>query len=734
MSCAVAVAGEVAPAQEADARAAALLQQMTQDEKVQLVHGHGWNSSPIGAIGFVKGVARLGIPDINYLDSTAGPHIKDKNATPLPSPIGIAASWNPALAFDVGRHIAIELRTLGFNAGLGGGINLTREPRNGRTFEYLGEDPLLAGKMLAARLKGNNTLPVLGVAKHFALNDQETNRFTANAIVDERVLREYYLLPFEIAVKEGQPTSVMCSYNAVNGEKSCENRHLVTDILKGEWAFPGYVQSDWALAVSDTERSANAGIDEEQPGSQNDDKPDAYGLATFFNQKLGRAVAAGRVPQSRLDDMVVRKLRALYRAGLMDAPQPAIGSIDVAAGDSMALRAAQESIVLLKNDNRGAPVLPLDRSRLKSIAVIGGHADVAVISGGGSGQVPPRGADPVTCRTPGANALTIPLCANWYASSPLAAIRAKLPAGKVTFSSGEDRQAAVDSAAGADVAIIFATQFVSEQMDLKTLALPSDVTDKANQAYDQVALIEAVAAKAKRVVVVLENGTAVTMPWAPKANAIVTAWYPGIKGGEAIADILFGDVNPSGRLPLSFPNDESELAQPTATRAGPMPMPGAKQPAKLIPYPHDEGLLVGYRRYDALKRKPLFAFGHGLSYTRFTYSGLKIAPQASGDVEVSFTLANTGSRAGAEVAQIYAALPTAVGEPKRLIGWEKVTLAPGERRRVSTTVSAARFGIWQGGWSVPAGSARVMVGGSSEGQGALSGKLDLTARRLPGGA
>lgn len=693
---------------------------MTQAEKLQLVHGGGWDSSSIGAIGHVNGIARLGIPDIDYLDSTAGPNAPGKNPTPLPNPLALAASWDPLLAHDYGKHVATELRTLGFSGALGGGINLSREPRNGRTFEYQGEDPVLAGTMLAARIRGNNELPMLATAKHFAMNDQETNRFTSDSVIAERPLRELYLRAFEIAVKEGRPAMVMCAYNKVNGEKSCENHKLLTDILKGEWQFPGYVQGDWALSITDSVRAANAGTDEEQPGSLNDDKPDKFGLNTFFNQKLGRAVEAGQVSQARLDDMVLRKLRMLYRSGIMaDPPKPG-GIIDQAAGDRFALRVAQESIVLLKNDaGTAAPVLPLDRSKVKSVVVIGGHADVGVISGGGSGSVPPRDGNAVECRTPGANVLTIPLCANWYRSSPLSALRAKLPQANVTYFSGEDLNAAAAAAGQADVAILFATQHMMEQVDLASLALPDGKADPANQAYDQGALILAVAAKAKRVVIVLENGTAVTMPWANKVNAIVEAWYPGVKGGEAIADVLVGDVNPSGKLPLTFPNDENELAQrnisATQTRVA-----------------HAEGLRMGYRYYDTLGTAPLFPFGHGLSYTQFAYSGLQVTQQASGEVKVRFTLTNTGARTGAEVAQVYAAMPASADEPpKRLVAWQKVTLAAHTSRVVSMTVPPARFAIWQDRWVIPAGNASLLVGGSSRAPRFLKRSLLLKATKLP---
>lgn len=688
----------------ADRAAEAMLNRMTQEEKLQLVHGGGWDSSPIGAIGHIRGVPRLGIPNIDYLDSTAGPNAKDKNATPLPNPLALAASWDRGLAEAYGTHIATELRVLGFSGALGGGINLAREPRNGRTFEYQGEDPVLAGEMLAARIRGNNRLPMLTTAKHFIMNDQETNRFTSNSVIGERPFRELYLRAFEIAVKEGRPASVMCAYNLVNGVKSCENRLILTDILKGEWGFKGFVQGDWALSITDTARAANAGTDEEQPGSTDNGKPDKYGLPTFFNQKLGKAVADGRVPQSRLDDMVRRKLRMLYLSGIMASPPHPGGTIDTVAGDRLALKVAQESIVLLKNDGAAvgtAPVLPLDRTALSSIAVIGGHADKGVISGGGSGSVPPRDGNAVECRTPGANVLTIPLCANWYRSSPLTAIRNKVPQATVTYLDGDNPAAAADAAARADVAIVFATQFLLEQVDLKSLALPDGKSDPANQFYDQEALIAAVAAKAKRTVVVLENGTAVLMPWAGKVNAIVDAWYPGVKGGDAIADVLFGDVNPSGKLPLTFPNDESELPQP-------------RIPEKEMRILHEEGLNMGYRRYDALKTAPLFAFGHGLSYTKFTYSGLTAKQLPSGAVRVRFTLRNAGSRAGAEVAQIYAAMPAAANEPpQRLVGWQKVTLTPGARRTVSLTIPTDRFTIWSGGWRVPAGEGRIIVGGSS---------------------
>lgn len=700
----------------ANTRAEALLEKMTQEEKLLLVHGAGWGASPIGGIGYVAGIPRLRIPAISYLDSAAGPNIK--GATPLPSPLALAASWDVDLSVAVGGHVARELRTLGFAGGLGGGINLIREPRNGRSFEYLGEDPVLAGEMLAGRIRGTRVVPMLAVAKHFALNDQETDRFAVNAVIQDRPLRELYLRAFEIAVIEGRPDIVMCAYNQVNGEKSCENKHLITDILKREWGFPGYVQSDWSLAINDTVKAAVAGTDEEQPGSLNDDKPDQFGLSSKFNQSLARAVQHGSVAQSRLDDMVLRKLRMLYRSGLMDSPPAAPGRIDESAGDQFALRVAQDSIVLLKNDVGAdrAPVLPFTRGGLGSVAVIGGHADAGVISGGGSAQVPPRHGEVVACRTPGANILTIPACANWYASSPLAAMRAKSPGTKFIYSSGDDLNEAIAAAEKADVAVVFATQYVMEQRDLPSLSLPDNRTDPANQGYDQNALIEAVAARAKRTVVVLETGTAVTMPWLSKVNAVLEAWYPGNRGGQAIADVLFGDVDPSGKLPLTFPNSEKELPQAQIT------------PSRVV---YDEGLLMGYRRYDALRTKPLFAFGHGLSYTRFAFSAPQVRKGGNGDITVRFRMTNVGKRAGAEVAQVYAALPASAGDtPKRLVAFTKVNLRPNEARQIEISIPAARLAVWKDGWEVPEGETKIFVGGSSDLRDAKTAPILLQALRL----
>lgn len=700
--------GDDAPT--ADQQAVALLAKMTLDEKIQLVHGAGYGVSPIGGAGIVKGIPRLGIPDITSADSAGGVNVEGVNATPYPAPIALAASWDPSLAHDYGASIATELRALGFVEGLGGGVNLAREPRNGRTFEYMGEDPVLAGHLVAQRTLGTQSQKVIATIKHYAGNEQETNRWSgSNSVIDERTLRELYLLPFEIGVKDGAPGNVMCAYNLVNGLQACESPYLLTDVLKTEWGFKGIVQSDWFFAVTNTVRAANAGLDEEQAGSTDDYTAATLGSfslpVTYFNQKLKAAVQAGTVPLARLDDMVLRKLRTLYASGVMASPPTAGGTINQTVGNALAQKVAEQSMVLLKNavaSGDTASVLPLNASAAQTIVVIGGHADAGVISGGGSGAVPARDGNAVTCLVPGSGLFST--CATWYKSAPLAAIRAIAPNATITYLDGSDATAAATAAAAADVAIVFATQWQTEGQDLPNLSLPNNAADPANQAYDQNALITAVAAAAKRSVVVLETGTAVTMPWLANVNAVVEAWYPGVQGGPAIANVLFGAVNPSGKLPLSFPRTESDLPQT------------AISPTDLT-VNYSEGLKMGYRWYDAQNITPLFPFGHGLSYTSYSYSGISTTSNSDGSVTVSFTLKNTGARAGAEVAQVYAGLPSSAGEPpKRLVAWQKVPLAAGESKAVSITVKPERLSIWNATthrWQTPSGSYTFVVGGSS---------------------
>ncbi|WP_028534076.1 beta-glucosidase family protein [Paludibacterium yongneupense] len=714
----------------ADAQAATWVRQMTLDEKIQLVHGAGMGVSPVGGASYIPGIPRLGIPALASADSAGGVgglNVPDSKATQFPAPLALAASWNPELAHAYGRQIALELRALGFGEGLGGGIDLAREPRNGRTFEYMGEDPVLAGLLSAARTRGTQEQNVIATVKHFAANDQETKRFTSNSIIDERTLRELSLLPFEIAVKDGGVGNVMCSYNLLNGIKACQNPYLLTDTLKNEWGFKGTVQSDWIAAVNDTVPAVMAGLDEEEPGSS-DDNAVIYGVHSHFNQWLKAAVQSGQVPMSRLDDMVARKLRTLVKFGIVANPPKAGGTIDVSAARALAQKVAEQSMVLLKNHQAA---LPLDPGAAQTIVLIGGHADVGVMAGGGSGGsgvqssgAAPSANNPVACLEPKSSIGDMHMmtgCATYFTSSPLAAFKARAPKANISYVDGHDAAAAANAAAKADVAIVFATQWTSEDMDLPSLALPNAKTDPANQSYDQEALIRAVAAKSKRTIVVLENGSAVTMPWLTQVSAVLDAWYPGMEGGPALARVLFGDVNPSGKLPLTFPKAETDLPQKQISTTS-------------LDVVYKEGLQMGYRWYDARKIEPLFAFGYGLSYTRFAYSGIKSHTDAQGRVTVSFTLKNTGDRAGAEVAQVYAALPASAGEPpKRLVGWKKVELAAGLAQRIDIDIAPQRLAIWNvhtHQWQLPAGRYGFEVGGSSRAVEPLLTETRLTGSML----
>ncbi|MGC3029144.1 glycoside hydrolase family 3 C-terminal domain-containing protein [Burkholderia sp. DN3021] len=722
-------AGPVAPADPdaaADQRAASLVAQLTTDEKLQLVHGTGMPALDLGGpfpadalngASYIPGVPRLGIPGVSSADSAGGVNVKNARVTALPAPVALAATWDPALAGTYGKRIALELRALGFAEGLGGGVNLAREPRNGRTFEYMGEDPVLAGTLSAARTQATQAQKVIATIKHFAFNDQETNRMTVDSIVDERTMREAELLAFEIGVKDGRPGNVMCSYNKLNGVYACENPYLLTTVLKNEWGFKGVVQSDWG-ATHSTVAAVQAGLDEEQPGAADDGNAP---LGSYFNTKLRAALQAGSVSVARLNDMVQRRLRTLIRIGVMDAPPKAGGAIDEAAGNADALAIARQSAVLLKNaaaPGDAQPVLPLAAGVLKSVVVIGGRADVGVLSGGGSGAVPAIDGNAVTtCQQPAGTLFGG--CATWYKSAPLAAIRAKAPNASVSYLDGTDANAAATAAAQADVAIVFATQWQTEGLDLASLSLPDAKADPYNQQYDQNALISAVAAKAKRTIVVLENGSPVLMPWLANVHGVLDAWYPGVQGGQAIADLLFGDANPSGRLPLTFPKQEADLPQRAID-------PASQQSV------YAEGLAYGYRWFDAKGIEPLFPFGYGLSYTTYALSGMTTRADASGNVTVGVTVTNTGARAGVQTVQIYAALPSSLGEPpKRLVGWTKVALQPGEVRTVSVVVPAQRFATWDVGthaWRVSAGSYTLTAAASSRDPQALSQSVSLAAR------
>jgi beta-glucosidase len=690
-----------------DDRAALVLKEMTIDEKVSLLHGTGMKGlspmSPLaiysnGGAGYVVGIPRLGIPAIQMSDAAYGVRSSGENgrySTALPSNLGAAASWDPDAAYAYGALIGRELRDQGYNMSLGGGVNLAREPRNGRTFEYMGEDPILAGRMVASLIRGTQAQHVIGDIKHYAVNDQESGRKAINVNIDKRSMRESDLLAFEIGVHEANPAAVMCSYNRVNGDYACENKYLLTDVLKKDWNFPGFVLSDWQGTHSTVKASA-AGLDHEEPGE------------IFFGPAMKEAVQSGRVPMAELDEHVRRILRSMFASGVIDDP-PQKGVVDVLGGLEVSRKVEEQSIVLLKNEHNQ---LPLGGSRaVNSIALIGAHADVGMVSGGGSAQVDPPGGNAILPRGKGQTRWMEPV---WFPTSPLKAIRAKTPGAKVQFDPGTDDSSAAALAKTADVAIVFAYQWESEEMDLPSLALP-DHQDE---------LIAAVAAANPHTIVVLETGSPVTMPWVAQVSAIVEAWYSGSAGAEALANVIFGEVNPTAKLPITFPKSDADLPHNSVVQPPRESIPGGdpdswKQIAAGLPafqITYDEGLKVGYKWYDAEHKQVLFPFGYGLSYSTYSYSNLQVTSGTK--VRLSFTVTNTSKQAGAEIAEVYATLPAAAAEPpKRLVGWNKVKLAPAESKEVVLEIDPlylSIFNVDQNAWQLVPGDYTFMVGGSSQ--------------------
>ncbi len=691
----------------ADERASMVLKEMTLDEKISLLHGTGMEGlspmSPLaihsnGGAGYTVGIPRLGIPAIQMSDAAYGVRMSGENgrySTALPSCVAGAATWDALGGYEYGALIGRELRAQGYNMSLGGGVNLTREPRNGRTFEYMGEDPVLAGKMVASVIKGLQAQHVIGDIKHYALNDQESGRNSVNVNIDERSARESDLLAFEIGIQESDAAAVMCSYNRVNGDYACENKYLLNDVLRKDWKFKGFVLTDWGGAHSVAKASA-AGLDHEQPGW------------IFYGDELKKDVESGKVPKTELDDHVRRILRAMFATGVVDDQTPR-GVVDVVGGLEVARKIEEQSIVLLKND--GAQ-LPLDTSKVHTIAVIGQHADVGMISGGGSAQVDPPGGNAILPPGKGQTRWLEPV---WFPTSPLKSVRAKAAGATVEFNSGADAAAAAALAKNSDVAIVFAYQWESEDMDLPSLSLPEHQDD----------LIAKVAAANPHTIVVLETGGPVTMSWVGQVSAILEAWYAGSGGSDAVANVLFGNVNPSGKLPLTFPRSEADLPHPTVVQPPPDSRANYQKPevwkeiaAGLKPFQitYDEGVKVGYKWYDAEKKPVLFAFGHGLSYTTYSYSNLRVT--AGKTPQVAFTVTNTGNRAGAEVGEVYASLPASAAEPpKRLVGWSKVQLNAGESKEVTVDVDPKYLSIYnveQHGWQLIPGEYSFMVGGSSQ--------------------
>jgi beta-glucosidase len=690
-----------------DERADMVLKEMTLDEKLQLVHGTGWGAlregdpvparSNLGA-SYVPGIERLGIPDINMADSAVGVRmaaVQSRYATLLPSTLGAASSWDPKGAYLYGSVIGRELRAQGFNMSIGGGVDITREPRNGRNFEYAGEDPVLAGTLTGNLMKGLQAQQIMGDIKHYAFNDQETGRDILSANIDKKAARESDLLAFQISIGIAEPAGVMCAYNRVNGDYSCENDYLLNQVLKKDFGFKGWVLSDWGGTHS-TVKAALAGLDQEMPED------------IYFGAALKEAIEKGEVPQSRLDDMAHRILRSMFATGVVDNPPMPRSVVDPFRGLEDAQHIAEESIVLLKNSGN---LLPLRAPR--SIALIGSHADVGVLSGGGSAQVDPPGGNTADPHPGGAHwGETV-----YFPSSPLKYIRAHAPNAKIEFNEGSDTAAAVALAKSSEVAIVFVHQPMHEGMDARTLSLPDN----------QDALVSAVAAANPHTIVVLETGGPVTMPWADEVKGILESWYPGIGGGQAIANLLFGDVNPSAKLPVTFAKRDADLPHPEIAGIdlknrpiqSPTVMAGKRimhTEMRLPPFDvnYTEGAKVGYKWYESQHIRPLFAFGYGLSYTSYKYSALKVDSEGH---EVTFNVKNVGGRPGTEIAEVYAALPEAAGESyKRLVAFDRIALAPGESKTVTLKIDPlylSVFNVEKDGWDLLPGEYKILAGSSS---------------------
>ncbi|MGD0463493.1 MAG: glycoside hydrolase family 3 C-terminal domain-containing protein [Tepidisphaeraceae bacterium] len=672
-------------AQSVENRIDQLLSQMTLEEKIALVHGDSRFAT--------AGVPRLGIPRLWMSDGPQGVREdveandwrpagrNDDFSTWLPADLSLAATFDPDLAHEYGAVIGQEAKARGKHIMLGPSLNIQRTPLNGRNFEYMGEDPWLTSRMAVGFIRGEQGEGVASCAKHFAANNQETDRGTIDVEMDERTLREIYLPAFRASVQEAGVLCIMGAYNKFRGQHCCENDYLLNKILKGEWGFQGMVISDWGGA-HDTKQAAMNGLDLEMGtrGPYED---------YFLANPLLNAIEKGEIPQSVLDDKVRRHLRVMAAIGLLDNPAWGNGgALNAPRHQATAREVEEEGIVLLKNEGN---LLPLNSAKISSIAVIGENAERRFAHAGGSAEIK------AIYEIPGLQGIVQRAGANV----------------NVTFSMGYSRRQndeqrvarAVAAAKAADVAVIFAGlphdwYYDTEGSDRHDLKLP----------FGQDELIRRVAEANPRTIVLLIDGGAVEMPWLDRVAAVVEAWYPGMEGGNAIAGVLFGDVNPSGKLPCTFPkrlNDSPPHAMGN--------FPGNKGVER-----YGEGLLVGYRWFDAKDIEPLFPFGFGLSYTHFDYSNLQLFPQDGSnnrELWVKCNVSNTGPCAGAEVVQLYVsqAHPGLPRPPKELKGFARIRLDAGEHGVVWIPLDRRAFAFYDParGWVAEKDDFTIEVGSSS---------------------
>jgi len=668
--------------QPIETRVEDLLSRLTLEEKVSLIHAGTLFSTPA--------IPRLGIPQ-RWMDD--GPHgvreevrenwepagRTDDFVTAMPVGICLAATWDPDLGYAEGEAIGQEARARGKDIMLGPGVNILRTPLGGRNFEYLSEDPFLASRMVVGYIRGEQSQDVSSCVKHYALNNQELNRGRVNVEVDERTLREIYLPAFKAAVQDGGVWCVMGAYNQLRGQHCCENNYLLNAILKGQWGFKGLVMTDWGGA-HDTRECALNGLDLEMGSGR---RFDNY----YFAQPYLAMLKSGGLPVSGLDEKVRRNLRVMFATHVFD-PGRTNGSQNTVAHQMVARRVAEEGIVLLKNAHH---TLPLDAAKITSIAVIGQNATLLQAHGGNSSGIKA-----------------------FYEITPLQGILSRAGTNvAITYSEGyrknggpELAERAVLAAKSADVVIYIGGlnhDFDTEGYDRKDIKLP----------YGQDELLSKLVAVNPHTIVVLDGTITEMGPWLDQTPAVLQAWYTGMEGGNALARVLFGDVNPSGKLPCTFPK---QLADSPAHAPGADP---AAYPGTNGTVTYAEGLLVGYRWFDTKQIEPLFPFGYGLSYTTFKYSNLKLIPgEGANVVTVQFDLQNTGTRDGAEVAQVYVHQnhPNVQRPEKELKGFQKVFLKAGQTQTVTIPLGHGAFEYYQPdqtSWVADKDSFAILVGGSS---------------------
>jgi beta-glucosidase len=712
--------------EEIDKKAKELVSKMTLDEKLDIIHGNGFNFAA---------VKRLGVGEVNVSDASMGmritpwPHYKGKGpSTSFPSAIQLASTWSPRAGYNFAKAVAEEFRARNIHILLGPGINIYRNPLCGRNYEYMGEDPYLVSQMVVPYVKAVRKVGCVPTVKHFVANQSEPHRKASNSVISERALREIYFPGFKAAVKNGDALGIMNAYNLINGEYCGESSWLLKDVLRKEWGFRGFVISDWT-SIWHHKLSANSGVDIEMPGGKQ-----TFALSPEAVKKL---LKDGDTTMEEIDSKIFHLVKTAIEMGHYDKnwAKPELNDLDAHA--KVALNTAREGIVLLKNDN----ILPIKKSNVKKIAVIGTTALLTPTSGGGSGQVVPN--NPVTLWEAfktmyGDKAVYLPRVDDKKIADADAVIvcvgyntklaKKYLAGQQDKFKSIAEEQAAFNNGDKKKASKLDDSEH--EGNDRKNLLLPKDDN----------ALINACTKLNKNIIVVFNSGGGIEMPWINNVKGIVWMAYAGQNGATAMAEIIEGKVNPSGKLPITFEKKLTDLAgygtigltwSPKTKRYSHENLPhwgnpdrslkgeaGKTAPIKYWNIDYKEGIFLGYRYFDKNNIDPQFCFGHGLSYTTFDFSNINIKKVANQKFKVSFTIKNTGKKAGAEVAQLYVSdLECSVPRPvKELKGFKKVFLKPGESKTVTLTLTKSSFSFWSPKtkkWTLEPGQFEILVGSSS---------------------